>query len=93
MGLPACLEVLPEIDRDVTAGLFDVIHDICLVHHVPLSEGHKLLEMVCEKLSADVQSVLRELSFKCQVNQGRLITSSQHAKLRFRVEGAPRECS
>lgn len=93
MGLPACLEVLPEIDRDVTAGFFDVIHNVCLIHHVPLPEGHKLLEVVGEKLPANIQSVLRELSFMCQVNQDRLITSSQHAKLRFRVEGAPRECS
>lgn len=93
MGLPACLEVLPEIDRDVAAGFFDVIHDICLVHHVPLPEGHKLLEVVSEKLSANIQPVLRELSSKCQVNKGRLITSSQHAKLRFRAEEAPREYS
>ena len=59
MGLPACLEVLPEIDRDVTAGLFDVIHDICLVHHVPLPERRELFELVRQELTSDVYPARR----------------------------------
>ena len=42
---------------DVTAGLLDIIHDIGLVHHIPLAKGHKLLQLVRQQLSSDIYPV------------------------------------
>jgi hypothetical protein len=33
-----------------------VIHDVRFVHHIPLAKGSQLLELIGEKLSADVES-------------------------------------
>ena len=43
-----------EIERDVATFLLDIIHDIRLVHHIPLSEGHKLLELVREQFATNI---------------------------------------
>ena len=35
---PAGLEICCELRRDKAALLFDVIHNVCLFHHVPLTK-------------------------------------------------------
>lgn len=39
-------QVALEILGYVTAKLLDIVHDVCLVHHVPLTERHEFLELI-----------------------------------------------
>ena len=52
---PARLDVPLVVERDEAALLLDVVHDVRLVHHVPLAERDELFELVCEQLAADVE--------------------------------------
>ena len=54
--LPTGLQVLLKLSRDVTTSLFHIVHDVRLVHHVPLAEGYEFLQLVCEQLAAYVYS-------------------------------------
>ena len=40
----------------ITTRLFDVVHDICLVHHVPLTERYELFKLIREQFTTDVYS-------------------------------------
>jgi hypothetical protein len=39
-----------------------VIHDVCLVHHIPLPKRDELLQLIGEQLAADIQSVRQQES-------------------------------
>ncbi len=53
---PARLDVPLVVERDEAALFLDVVHDVRLVHHVPLAEGDELFELVREQLAADVEA-------------------------------------
>lgn len=43
---PTDLQVVLDVCRNITARFLDMVHDIRLVHHVPLTIGYKLLELI-----------------------------------------------
>ena len=53
-GAPTRFEIFGELRRHVAACLLDVVHDVRLVHHVPLTERDELLEVVCQQLPAHI---------------------------------------
>lgn len=53
-GLPTEIKVLNELSRYEAARLFYVVHDVCLVHHIPLAKRDKFFELVCQQLSPNV---------------------------------------
>jgi hypothetical protein len=53
---PAGFEIGNKLRRDIATLLLDVIHDVCFLHHVPLPERDKFLEMICQELSANIYS-------------------------------------
>jgi hypothetical protein len=54
MLLPANLEVGSEVLRNITAGLFHLVYDVRLVHHVPLPVRDQFFEMIGQQLPAYV---------------------------------------
>ena len=46
--LPTCLCVRIVVNGHKAARFLYLIHDVGLVHHVPLAEGHEFFQMICE---------------------------------------------
>ena len=54
--LPTHFDVFLEVSRDIATRLLYLIHDVGLVHHIPLAEGNKLLELIGEKFPTNIES-------------------------------------
>lgn len=54
INLPADVKILCELRGYKTAGLLHIIHDVGLIHHVPLAERDQLFELIREQLPSDV---------------------------------------
>jgi hypothetical protein len=53
---PAGFEICRKLGRDVAALLFDVIHDVRFLHHVPLAERDEFFEVVRQEFATDIYS-------------------------------------
>jgi hypothetical protein len=50
------LDVLSPVHRDIAAGFSDIIDNMRLVRHIPLSERDHVLQVVCQEFPANVYS-------------------------------------
>ena len=57
LHLPARLEVPRKVIGNKTTGLLHFVHDMGLLHQIPLTKGYDLFQMVSHELPSDVDSV------------------------------------
>ena len=80
--VPREFHVGVKVCRNVTALFLDIVHNIRLVHHIPLAVGDELLEVVREQLPTDIDS--RHV-FKNEISRDEMgFTFSQHSKRSIR---------
>jgi hypothetical protein len=56
--LPAHLKIFFEILHNKTTGFLDVVHNVRLIHQIPVLEGHKLLKLVGQEFATNIEPML-----------------------------------
>ncbi len=58
-SLPTCFHVLLEVGGYKAAAFLYLVHDVGLIHHVPLTERNKFFKMIRKQFPANVKSERR----------------------------------
>ena len=60
-SVPTCFQVLVEIGGYKAATFLHLIHNVGLIHHVPLTERNKFFKMIRKQFPANVKSESRTI--------------------------------